>query len=247
MGRSTIEWTTSTWNPVTGCSKVSAGCQHCYAERLSYRLMKMGNPSYSAGFQVRIHERLLNLPAAWKKPQTVFVNSMSDLFHEEVPLQFIQKVFNTMGTAKWHQYQILTKRAGRLKELAKELEWHPNIWMGVSVEDQDNTGRIDSLRSIPAAVKFLSLEPLIGPIEQLDLEGINWVIVGGESGPGARPMKREWVVAIRDACKKAGVPFFFKQWGGTNKKQSGRLLDNRTWDEMPRKLGVEEELCLNFV
>jgi len=233
VARTTIEWTTSTWNPVTGCTKTSAGCQHCYAERLANRLMRMGNPSYAAGFQVRLHERLLNLPFMWRTPQTVFVNSMSDLFHPEVPVSFINRVFATMRSADWHQYQILTKRSERVAELSPRLDWAPNIWMGVSIENQDYVFRAEHLRHINAAVKFLSIEPLIGPISDLNLTGIDWVIVGGESGPGARTMKPEWARSIRDACQNAGVPFFFKQWGGVNKKKNGRLLDNRTWNEMP--------------
>jgi protein gp37 len=197
--------------------------------------MRMRNPSYQAGFQVRLHERLLDLPVSWKTPQAIFVNSMSDLFHPEVPLSFIQSVFATMRKTEWHQYQILTKRSKRLAELSALLPWAPNIWMGVSIENQDYVFRADDLRRTKAAVKFLSIEPLIGPIAQLELSGIDWVIVGGESGPGARPMKPEWVFALRDACKNAKVPFFFKQWGGVNKKKTGRMLENRTWDEMPKR------------
>jgi len=233
MSITKIEWTNSTWNPVTGCTKVSAGCRNCYAERMALRLQAMGQPNYAAGFEVRCHEHQLALPLKWKKPQMIFVNSMSDLFHQKVPLAFIQKVFEIMNHAKQHTFQVLTKRAERLYELSGRLEWSPNIWMGVSVENQDATERIDFLRLTGATVKFLSMEPLIGPIENLNVSGIDWVIVGGESGPGARPMLEQWVLDIKESCEVYGVPFFFKQWGGTNKKQSGRLLQNRTWDAMP--------------
>jgi protein gp37 len=232
--KTSIEWTEATWNPVTGCTKVSIGCQHCYAERLALRLRAAGLRNYRRGFQVTTHPHALRLPLKWKKPQMVFVNSMSDLFHEEVPIEFIQKVFDVMHEARWHCYQILTKRSGRLLELDPLLRWAPNIWMGVTVESADYCFRIDHLRGTHAAVKFLSLEPLLGPMQGLNLDGIDWVVVGGESGPGARPMEREWVLQIRDHCRKTGVPFFFKQWGGVDKKKAGRLLDGRTWSEMPK-------------
>jgi len=236
--RTGIEWTEATWNPVTGCTKVSAGCQNCYAERLALRLRAAGLRNYRRGFQVTTHPHALRLPLTWKKPQMVFVNSMSDLFHENVPLEFIQEVFDVMHRARWHCYQILTKRSERLIELDPVLRWAPNIWMGVSVEIENCRFRIDHLRRTRAAVKFLSLEPLLGPMPDLDLDGIDWVVVGGESGPGARPMNREWVLQIRDRCRKAGVPFFFKQWGGVDRKKAGRLLDGRTWDEMPKAVGA---------
>lgn len=232
-GKSSIEWTSSTWNPVTGCTKISPGCKHCYAERMAKRLQAMGQPNYVNGFELTLHEHVLELPLSWKMPQTIFVNSMSDLFHKDVPLEFIQRVFDVMHRAHWHQFQVLTKRAERLGELSESLEWSPNIWMGVSVETARYMPRIDDLRQTKARIKFLSLEPLLGPLTELDLIGIDWVIVGGESGPGARPIKPEWVVDIRDQCLTARVPFFFKQWGGTNKKKTGRLLEGRTWDEMP--------------
>ena len=232
---SAIEWTEATWNPVTGCTKTSAGCQRCYAERMALRLQGMGQPNYARGFEVSLHPRVLRLPLTWKKPRLVFVNSMSDLFHEEVPLDFIQKVFEVMRRAHWHTYQILTKRSERLLELDPVLAWPPHVWMGVTVENADYTHRIDHLRRTHAAVKFLSLEPLLGPIPDLNLAGIHWVVVGGESGAGARPMDPQWVTDVRDQCAKAGVPFFFKQWGGVNKKKAGRLLDGRTWNEMPPK------------
>lgn len=231
--RSSIEWTESTWNPVTGCTKVSPGCKHCYAERMARRLKAMGQPNYANGFELTLHEHALELPLGWKKPQTVFVNSMSDLFHKDVPFEFIQRVFDVMQRAHWHRFQVLTKRSERLLELSPRLEWASNIWMGVSVETLTYTFRIDHLRQTGARVKFLSLEPLLGPLPDLNLADIDWVIVGGESGPGARPMEPEWVIEIRDQCLAAEVPFFFKQWGGFNKKQAGRELEGRTWDEMP--------------
>lgn len=238
-GRSTIEWTHSTWNPVTGCSKVSPGCLHCYAERMAHRLQAMGVPSYRNGFQVTLHEHLIGTPLTWTKPRMIFVNSMSDLFHEDVPLEFIKRVFATMEAANWHTFQVLTKRSERLRELAPKLQWPQNVWMGVSVETQDYVSRIDDLRSTSAAIKFLSLEPLLGPLRNLNLEDINWVIVGGESGPGARPMSPEWVTEIRDQCVRENTPFFFKQWGGFHKKKNGRVLEGRTWDEFPVELSEE--------
>ena len=230
---STIEWTEATWNPVTGCSKVSDGCKHCYAERMAKRLQGMGQPNYKDGFKVRVHPKTLQIPIRWKKPRMVFVNSMSDLFHEKVPFEFIQRVFFVMQEADRHTFQVLTKRSERLLEVAPDLNWPENVWMGVSVENSKNLNRIDDLVRVPAAVRFLSLEPLLGPLPGLRLQGIDWVIVGGESGPGARPMNRRWVADIRDRCGDHSVPFFFKQWGGTRKKQAGREIDGRTWDEMP--------------
>ncbi len=230
---STIEWTESTWNPVTGCTKVSPGCRHCYAERMAKRLQAMGQPNYAKGFDIAVHESSLDVPLRWKRPQTIFVNSMSDLFHEKIPAEFIRKVFGVMRRADWHRFQILTKRSERLLELSPQLPWASHIWMGVSVENQDYTFRVDHLRKTGALVKFLSLEPLLGPLPRLDLRAIDWVIVGGESGPKARSMDSAWVVDIRDQCQRVNVPFFFKQWGGTNKKKAGRILEGRTWDEMP--------------
>ena len=229
-----IEWTQSTWNPVTGCTKVSPGCKNCYAERMALRLQAMGQSNYSNGFKLTLQPQAMDLPLRWKKPQRIFVNSMSDLFHQDVPLEFIRQIFDVMGRAYWHQFQILTKRAERLSEIATRLPWRRNIWMGVSVERQDYMFRIDHLRQTAAHVKFLSLEPLLGPLPRLNLAGIHWAIVGGESGPGARPMNPVWVAQIRDQCRNAGVAFFFKQWGGVNKKRAGRELDGRTWDEMPQ-------------
>lgn len=210
---STIEWTQLTWNPVTGCNKVSAGCKFCYAERMAKRLQAMGVPQYRNGFRLTLAPKTLELPYSWKSPKIVFVNSMSDLFHKDVPLDYIKRVFKVMNETPRHTYQILTKRSERLRELAKEFEWTPNIWMGVSVEEEKVSYRIKDLIETPAAVKFLSIEPLIGPVENLYLASIDWVIVGGESGPGARPLKKEWVVDIFRKCKSAGVKFFFKQWG----------------------------------
>ena len=230
---SSIEWTDATWNPVTGCNKVSPGCKHCYAERLAKRLEGMGNSRYRRGFEVTVHDDLVELPLAWRKPRRVFVNSMSDLFHEEVPAGFVARVFETMVKARHHQFQILTKRAERLAELAPHLPWPENVWIGVSVETAKYYSRIRALQTLPAHVRFLSLEPLLGDLPALPLDGIHWVIVGGESGPGCRPMDPEWVRSIRQQCLAAGVAFFFKQWGGVRKKEMGRVLDGRTWDAYP--------------
>jgi protein gp37 len=231
--QSHIEWTEATWNPLTGCTKVSPGCAHCYAERLSLRLKAMGQPNYANGFKLTLHEHMLEVPLRWKKPQAIFVNSMSDLFHEDVPADFILRVFDVMGRAHWHRFQVLTKRPERLLELDPNLLWKPNIWMGVTVENRRFVHRIDLLRQTGAHVKFLSLEPLLGPLVNLRLDGIDWAIVGGESGPKARPIQEAWVLDIRDQCRAAGVAFFFKQWGGVQKSRTGRLLEGRTWDEMP--------------
>jgi protein gp37 len=230
---SPIEWTDATWNPVTGCDKISPGCKHCYAERLAHRLQAMGNKNYRHGFAVTLQPHMLSHPLSWKAPKRIFVNSMSDLFHDKVPVEFIQRVFRVMNQADWHQYQVLTKRAERLEELSGQLAWSPHIWMGVSVESAKYLYRIEHLCRTRAYVKFLSVEPLLGPLGKLQLRGIDWVIVGGESGPGARPMHSEWVKDIRDQCLKANVAFFFKQWGGVQKSKTGRLLEGRTWDEMP--------------
>jgi len=218
---------------MTGCTKVSPGCMHCYAERMALRLQAMGQPKYANGFELTLHEHMLEQPLSWKKPQMIFVNSMSDLFHEDAPLEFIHRAFDVMRRASWHTFQVLTKRSKRLLELDPELDWPANVWMGVSVENQGYTFRIEDLRQTDARVKFLSLEPLLGPLAALDLREIDWVIVGGESGPGARPMAEEWVIDIRDQCLVARVPFFFKQWGGVHRKQAGRVLRGRTWDQVP--------------
>ncbi len=231
--RSSIEWTESTWNPVTGCTKISPGCKHCYAERMAMRLKAMGQPKYVNGFKLTWHEDKLDQPLGWKKPQMIFVDSMSDFFHRDVPPTFIYRAFDVMRRASWHTFQILTKRSRRLLELNLEIDWPDNVWMGVSVENRNYTFRIDHLRQTDARIKFLSLEPLLGPLPNLNLSGIDWVIVGGESGPRARPMDEQWVVDIRDQCLASDVPFFFKQWGGFRKKQAGRVLRGHTWSQVP--------------
>jgi protein gp37 len=233
VARSAIEWTQSVWNPVTGCTKVSAGCSHCYAERMAARLQAMGQPNYRRGFDVVLHESALHLPLSWKKPQTVFVNSMSDLFHERVPDSFLAEAFDVMRQASWHTFQVLTKRAGRLEAAGAWLDWPPNVWIGVSVESRRYLDRLKCIQSVPASVRFVSFEPLLEHLGPVDLRAVDWAIVGGESGPGARRLEASWVVDLRDQCVAAGVPFFFKQWGGTNKKKAGRLLDGRTWDQLP--------------
>lgn len=232
-GASDIEWTDMTWNPVTGCTKISQGCKNCYAERMSKRLRAMGVDRYRDGFKVRLHHDLLQQPSSWSGSRRVFVNSMSDLFHKEVPLEFIGRVFESIAANPAHSFQILTKRAGRLAQVASTLPWPTNLWMGTSVEDAKTVDRIGQLRRVPAAVRFLSLEPLLGPLEQLDLDGIHWVIVGGESGPRARPMEEAWVQSILAQCESQKVPFFFKQWGGVRKKKTGRELNGRTYDDFP--------------
>lgn len=232
-GNSCIEWTEFTWNPVTGCSKVSEGCRFCYAERMAKRLRAMRNRRYSNGFTLTLHEDLVDLPRRMRQPRLVFVNSMSDLFHEDVPLDFIRRVFATMADCPQHTFQVLTKRSNRLFEVAQRLPWPRNVWMGVSIEDDRVLHRVADLRIVDAKVKFLSCEPLIGPLEELPLQGIDWVIAGGESGPGARPMRPAWVQSIRRQCRRAGVAFFFKQWGGVRKDRTGRMLNGRTYDEMP--------------
>jgi protein gp37 len=231
--KSNIEWTEMTWNPVTGCTKISQGCKHCYAERMAKRLTAMGSDRYRNGFRVTLHPDLLDVPRKWRQPRVVFVNSMSDLFHEDIPDAFIQRVFATMRDCPQHTFQVLTKRAERLAALAPRLPWPHNVWMGVSVEDARVVNRIGYLQQAPAAVRFLSLEPLIGPLEGLRLEGIDWAIVGGESGPRARPMKPEWVKSILRQCRAASVAFFFKQWGGVRKDMTGRKLNGTFYNEMP--------------
>ncbi len=236
MSTSKIEWTEKTWNPCTGCTKTSPGCENCYAARMAKRLQAMGQKNYVNNFKLTCHHHMLQKPLEWKKGQMVFVNSMSDLFHKDVPTSFIQSAFKTMTEAPQHKFQVLTKRSERLYDLDlnDDLDWRDHIWMGVSVENSDYLYRIDHLRETGAAVKFLSLEPLLGPLPGMDLSGIDWVIVGGESGPGARPIQEEWVEDIKDLCVEANVPFFFKQWGGTNKKKNGRLLKGKLWDQMPK-------------
>lgn len=252
-GPSSIEWTDSTWNPVAGCTAVSAGCLNCYAARMALRLSHMpngtgekyrdtarkarnGRPVFTG--HIRLDYDALDVPRRWRLPRIIFVNSMSDLFHEDVPLSFVHEVFSVMRDCPQHTFQVLTKRPERARELSPELPWPTNVWMGTSVEDMRVVDRVRQLQRVPAVVRFLSCEPLIGPLPRLPLKGIDWVIVGGESGPGARPMKQDWVVQIRTQCERKGVAFFFKQWGGVNKKASGRELDGRTWDDMPVTLGV---------
>ncbi len=228
-----IEWTDATWNPVTGCTKISPGCKNCYADRMAKRLRSMGAYRYRNGFELTLHQDVIGQPLLWKKPRTIFVNSMSDLFHENIPFDFVRQVFEMMAQAHWHTFQILTKRSERLTSLASQLYWPQNVWMGVSIESQEYVYRADHLRRVPSAVRFLSVEPLLSRITTINLRGIDWVIVGGESGPRSRPMDPEWVRELRDTCVEKNVPFFFKQWGGTRKKKTGRKLDRRTWDEMP--------------
>jgi len=230
---SSIEWTESTWNPVTGCTKISPGCAHCYAKRMAKRLQAMGQPRYRNGFRVTLQPDVVELPLRWRRPRMIFVNSMSDLFHKDVPAEFIARCFDVMERASWHTFQVLTKRPERALQLAPDLPWPKNVWMGTTVESAALVHRVSLLTQIPAHVRFLSLEPLLGPIPNLPLDGIHWVIVGGESGPGARRIDAAWVLQIRDRCLSQSVPFFFKQWGGQNKKKSGRILDGTTWDAMP--------------
>ena len=233
---SEIEWTENTWNPITGCNKISLGCKNCYAEKLSLRLKRMGLSKYKNGFELTMHEHALEIPLKWKKPRLIFVNSMSDLFHKDVPMSFIKNVFKIMHLCPQHKFQLLTKRSKRLEKISPKIKWPNNVWMGVSVENNNCKERIAHLLNTDAKVKFLSLEPLLSPLPRLKLKGVDWVIVGGESGPNARSMKYEWVTQIRDQCVKKRVPFFFKQWGGVRKHLTGRLLDGRTWDQMPKML-----------
>jgi protein gp37 len=230
---SPIEWTDATWNPVTGCTKISPGCKFCYAERMAKRLQAMGQSNYRDGFKVTLQPQMLDHPLHWKQPRRIFVNSMSDLFHVDVPVTYLEQVFEVMGRAHWHHYQVLTKKSERLRELSSTLKWKPQIWMGVSIENEDYVFRADDLRKTAAHIKFLSIEPLLGPLHKIRLCGIDWVIVGGESGPGARPIDPEWVRELRERCNRERVPFFFKQWGGVLKSKTGRILDGATWDEMP--------------
>ena len=231
--RSAIEWTEATWNPVTGCDQVSPGCAHCYAKTFAERWRGIPGHPYEQGFSLRRWPERLDQPLRWRRPRVIFVNSMSDLFHDDIPDAFIADVFDTMVAADWHVFQILTKRHERLVELADALPWPPNVWMGVSIENRRFVHRADYLRRVPAAVRFISAEPLLGPLERLDLDGINWLVAGGESGHRHRPMRIEWVRELRDRCEHEGVAFFFKQWGGRTPKAGGRLLDGRTWDDMP--------------
>jgi protein gp37 len=245
--RSGIEWTEATWNPTTGCDRLSAGCDHCYALTLASRLKRMGAEKYQTdgdprtsgpGFGVALHPGALEVPLRWKTPRMVFVNSMSDLFHARIPFEFVQQVFEVMAATPHHTYQVLTKRARRLRKLADRLDWPPNVWMGVSIESTAELDRLDDLREVPAAVRFVSCEPLLGPLNEMRLDGIHWVIVGGESGAGHRPMQPSWARGVRDACLREDVAFFFKQWGGHTPKAGGRTLDGRTWDQMPLPVTV---------
>ena len=236
MSKSKIEWTGSTWNPITGCTKYSDGCTNCYAEKMANRLKNMGLKKYENSFNLTLHYENIEDPLFMKKPQTIFVCSMSDIFHKDVPDEFILKLFEVMNKAHWHTFQVLTKRAERIKELNDSITWTKNIWLGTTVESQKVIHRIDYLRESGAYIKFLSIEPLLTPINDLKLKNIDWVIVGGESGAKARPILKEWVVDIKNQCNTQDVPFFFKQWGGKNKKKAGRLLDNNTYDEMPKKI-----------
>ena len=246
--KSRIEWTNSTWNPVTGCDAVSDGCKHCYAERMAKRLQAMGVEKYRNGFKVTVHPGVLEDPLKWKKPQVIFVNSMSDMFHEGIPFEYVEKVFDVMVRAEQHVFQMLTKRSKRLVKLAPKLPWPENLWMGVTVESKHYKYRINDLRKTDANIKFLSLEPLLGPLPDLDLDGIDWAIVGGESGPGARPMKEEWVLDIQRQCLEQDVAFYFKQWGGVNKKKSGRLLRGQLFEDSPPlpSIGNAEQLSIHL-
>lgn len=235
---SSIEWTETTWNPVTGCQKISPGCKHCYAERMAKRLKAMGQPRYNNGFKVTLQNDLVTKPLSWKAGRIIFVNSMSDLFHKDVPNEFIFRCFAVMNEASQHQFQVLTKRPERVVEMARSIKWSENIWIGTSVENNDYIQRAKTIAKVPAAIRFLSIEPLLGPVTRLPLSNIEWVIVGGESGPGARTMEADWVRTIRDRCVRYEVPFFFKQWGGVQKSKTGRLLDGRTWDELPIEHGT---------
>jgi len=234
MNKSKIEWTESTWNPVSGCNKVSRGCDNCYAERMAKRLQAMGTKGYENGFEVTLHPHILEKPLRMKKSQIIFVNSMSDIFHDKIPDEYIIKIFETMNKAYWHTFQVLTKRPKRLEKIANKLKWTSNIWMGVTVEGNEYIDRVDYLRNCPANIKFLSIEPLIDSVNKLDYTGIDWVIVGGESGYGARVLEKRWVTEVKNRCLELNIPFFFKQWGGVNKKKAGRLLDGKIYDDMPK-------------
>ena len=234
MSKSKIEWTESTWNPISGCTKISSGCENCYAERMAKRLQAMGTKGYEDGFKVTLHPESLEKPLKMKKPQMIFVNSMSDIFHKDIEDEYIIKIFEVMNRASWHTFQVLTKRPERLEQIADKLNWTDNIWMGVTVEANDYVKRVDYLRNIDAKVKFLSVEPLIASVDNIDYTSIDWVIVGGESGYGCREIKEEWVIEVKEKCNKRNIPFFFKQWGGVNKKKNGRLLNGKIYDEMPK-------------
>ena len=236
-----IEWTHASWNPVTGCSRVSPGCAHCYAERMAHRLQKIGQAKYRNGFKVTLHEDLLSMPFKWKKPHHIFVNSMSDLFHKDIPDEFIFKVFGTMQKADWHVFQFLTKRSERLLSLSPKLVWPENIWAGVTTESDKQVSRMRDLQKVPAAVRFVSMEPLLSSISDFPTKNIDWIILGGESGPGARPMQKSWVIEIRNRCLANQIPFFFKQWGGVNRNKTGRLLEGKYYEEMPDRKAVGQQ------
>jgi protein gp37 len=242
-GASTIEWTEATWNPVTGCDELSPGCAHCYAKTFAERWRGTPGHPYEQGFDLKLWPERLSQPSRWRKPRMIFVNSMSDLFHEGIPDSFVKNVFEAMQAAPQHTFQILTKREQRLEQLGAELDWPSNVWMGVSIENRRFVHRAESLRRTPAAVRFISAEPLLGPLEGLDLTDIDWLIAGGESGPGHRPVKEAWLLDLRDRCRESQVSFFFKQWGGRFPKAGGRLLEGRTWDEFPVTAGVAPELA----
>jgi protein gp37 len=233
MAQTKIEWTEVSWNPSTGCTKISDGCLHCYAEKMAKRLKAMGQKKYCNGFKLTLHDEVLQEPYSWRKPRIAFVNSMSDLFHKDMPVSFIKKVFNVMNENPQHVFQVLTKRADILEKHSDKLTWSDNIWLGVTVENNKHYDRIKLLKNTGAKIKFLSCEPLLSSMSKINLKGIDWVIVGGESGPGARPMQKEWVIEIRDKCQKLDIPFFFKQWGGTNKKKTGSLLDGLSYKQLP--------------
>jgi protein gp37 len=236
--KSAIEWTEASWNPTTGCSKVSPGCAHCYAETFAERWRGIPGHPYEQGFDLKLWPERLDLPLRWRRPRMIFVNSMSDLFHESIPDDFIRQIFDVMGEAHWHTFQILTKRHDRLAELAPDLDWHPNVWMGVTIENRRFVHRADRLREVDASVRFISAEPLLGPLEGLDLTDIHWLIAGGESGPRHRPVRERWITDLRGLCAAGTTAFFFKQWGGARAKSGGRLLEGRTWDEFPREAAL---------
>lgn len=242
-----IEWTRASWNPVTGCDRISIGCAHCYAERMAFRLKKMGQAKYKNGFKVTTHDDVLSLPLTWKKPRLIFVNSMSDLFHKDVPPEFIHKIFEVMRKADRHIFQFLTKRSERMLELAPLLVWPENVWAGVTVESSKYYSRLEDLHQVPAAIRYVSVEPMLGPMPDFPMEGIDWIILGGESGPGARAMKKSWVVEMRNRCAQYNIPFFFKQWGGFNRQETGCMLDGKYYQEMPRLNGKIGELTKSVV
>jgi protein gp37 len=234
------------WNPVTGCDRISLGCAHCYAEKMAHRLQKMGQAKYKNGFAVTLHNDALALPLSWKKPRLIFVNSMSDIFHKDVPLEFIRKIFEVMRQADWHIFQILTKRSERMAKLAPSLDWPENVWAGVTVESDKYINRLSDLCQVPSAVRFVSMEPLLGPIPNFPIEGLDWIVLGGESGPGARPMEKAWVIEIRNRCIQNGIPFFFKQWGGFNRKETSCLFEGKYYHEMPRLKNQSTDLLLDL-